>query len=47
MTCKNCGCESHCGMSCTSCWECPDCDCKECSKDEPLNITLTEADVRD
>jgi len=29
--CSHCGCNAHCGQSCTDCWECPDCACVECS----------------
>jgi len=30
--CELCGCEQHCGKSCTECMDCPDCDCKKCQK---------------
>ena len=29
--CEKCGCEQHCGQSCTECMDCPDCDCKQCN----------------
>lgn len=47
MKCKSCGCEAHCGQSCTDCWECPDCFCEDCDvKDDP-HAHLTSADARD
>ena len=50
MTCDHCGCEAHCGISCTDCYECPDCHCQECiSNDEEPEPEpdITIADVRD
>lgn len=44
LKCKYCGCEAHCGMSCTDCYNCPDCNCEECNPDE---LTILTADVRD
>jgi len=49
MNCDHCGCEAHCGMSCTDCWECPDCHCQECrdSDKEDTHTNITTADLRD
>lgn len=49
MRCKNCGCDAHCGMSCTDCYECSECDCTDCEEDEEPEpkINTTTADVRD
>jgi len=46
MKCKYCGCVSHCGMSCTNCWNCPDCHCHDCEIEEPPSAGLAE-DTRD
>lgn len=41
--CVNCGCNAHCGQSCTECWECPDCKCVDCDN----SMQSTTADTRD
>ena len=47
MKCEHCGCSAHCGQSCTECWECPDCYCKDCDSDDEEPTNITTADVRD
>jgi hypothetical protein len=47
MKCSHCGCEAHCGHSCTDCWECPDCHCADCTTKEDPHLNLTNADARD
>jgi len=47
MKCKYCGCASHCGQSCTNCWECPDCHCHECETEVTTIKYSDDTDARD